>query len=425
VVDSTVEEARRGRVSSDLAWLVDLLWGPAVEAGVARVRTDGTVPEGYVAVERFAVVPSVARPRFLVPLASRRVAWASTSRYNALRPARVRALRATVGAGMRLGVGQLALRDRLVVCVARGTGPRPLEELLISEHLRQALGVSELLMGIGVSEPHPNRKPTLQLFDPTGQPLGYVKVGWSELTRQLVQNEAAALRTCVAHPLPDLEVPRLLGSGRWNGLELAITSPLPVGVRRHRPLLRPPPVAVSYQVAAAGGTRVLPLAASPYWSEVRRRVRTAAGAEGGALAATLERYLGFLERRCGAARLAFGRWHGDWVPWNLAWQAGRLHAWDWEHSGDDAPLGFDLLHWQFQVAFVTQRRTAAEAAARCAALALPRLVELGVPQPAAGDLPSLYLLEMYLRGHRMKAAGGGWNPRFHPSMLQVLADWMA
>ena len=179
-----------------------------------RVSTDGTVPDGYVPVERYAVVPSLTRPRFLVPLATRRAAWASTARYNALRPARVRALRAAVGAGMRLGVGQRALRDRLVVCVAEGAGRRPLGELLISEHLRRALGVGELLMGIGVSQPHPNRKPTLQLFGPAGEALGYVKVGWSELTRQLVRNEAAALRTCAAHPLPDLEVPRLLGADR-------------------------------------------------------------------------------------------------------------------------------------------------------------------------------------------------------------------
>jgi len=416
-----VQVPQRRGLGGDLAWLVELLWG-ARGAGLVRVSTDGTVPDGYVPVERYAVVPSLTRPRFLVPLATRRAAWASTARYNALRPARVRALRAAVGAGMRLGVGQRALRDRLVVCVAEGAGRRPLGELLISEHLRRALGVGELLMGIGVSQPHPNRKPTLQLFGPAGEALGYVKVGWSELTRQLVRNEAAALRTCAAHPLPDLEVPRLLGADRWNDLDLAVTSPLPTGVRRHRAALRPPPVAVSGQVAAVNGTRALPLAASPYWSGVRRRVRAAAAAEGGELAATLGHCLGALERRCGGTRLVFGRWHGDWVPWNLAWEGGRLHAWDWEHSGDDAPLGFDLLHWQFQVAFVAQRRDAADAAARCAGLALPQLLGLGVQQPAAGDLPLLYLLEAYLRGYRMKAAGAGWNPRFHPRMLEVLAD---
>ncbi len=416
-------EASAGRrVSSDLAWLIDLLWGPAVQAGLARVRTDGTVPEGYVAVERFAVVPSLARPRFLVPLASRRVAWASTSRYNALRPAKVRALRAAIGAGMRVGAGHWALRDRLVVSVPAGAARTSLEELLIGAHLRSLLGVPDLVMGIGVREPHPNRKPTLQLLDGAGEVRGYVKVGWSP----------HALRACAAHPPPGLGVPTVLASGRWRDLDLVATSPLPARVRRHRQPLRPPPVTITRGLAATAGRRALPLGASPYWSSVRERVaRVASGAasaagaasataRAGEIAATLEGCLARIEERCGDMRFEFGRWHGDWVPWNLAWDGERLFAWDWEHSGGDAPLGFDLLHWQFQVAFVQQRRNAAEAASRCAALATPYLERLGIEPAAAGALPWMYLLELYLRAQRMQAAGAGWNARFHPAMLQVL-----
>jgi hypothetical protein len=417
----TVETTGRGRVGHDLGWLVDLLWGPAVAAGLARVTTDGTVPDGFVPLERFAVVPSLARPRFLVPLATSRAAWASTSRYNALRPAKVRAVRAALGAGMRVGVGQLALRDRLVVSVAEGAGRAALDELVISSHLRTVLDAPGLVMGIGVKEPHPNRKPTLQLFGARGEVLGYVKVGWSELTRELVRNEAEALRTCAARSLPGLEVPSLLAAGRWNDLDLAVTSPLPTGVRRHRHALRPPPVAVSERIAAMDGMRVIEVASSPWWRRVRELV-AAAAAEGGEMAATLEGAAGWIEREAGSTRLTFGRWHGDWVPWNLAWDHGRLYAWDWEHSAADAPLGFDLLHWQFQVAFIEQERSAAEAAARCARLGAPYLARIGVEPEAAGQLPLLYLLEMYLRGYRMKAAGAGWNPRFHPHMLAVLAD---
>lgn len=415
----TVDTPRRGRVGRDLVWLVDLLWGRAEAAGIARVTTDGTVPDGYVPLERFAVVPSLARPRFLVPLATSRAAWASTSRYNALRPAKVRAARAALGAGMRVGVGQLALRDRLVVSVADGASRAALDELVISSHLRGALDAPGLVMGIGVKEPHPNRKPTLQLFGAGGEVLGYVKVGWSELTRELVRNEAEALRTCASRSLPGLEVPGLLAAGRWNDLDLAVTSPLPTGVRRHRNALRPPPVAVSERIAAMDGTHGIQLAASPWWRRVRELI-AAAGAEGGELAATLERAAGWIERHAGSKRVTFGRWHGDWVPWNLAWDHGRLYAWDWEHSAADAPLGFDLLHWQFQVAFIEQERSAAEAAARCAQLGAPYLARLGVDPDVAGQLPLLYLLEMYLRGYRMKAAGAGWNPRFHPHMLAVL-----
>jgi hypothetical protein len=434
VTGSTVEASRRGRVTGDLAWLVDLLWGPAAEAGLAHVSIDGTVPDGHVVAERFAVVPGLSRPRFLVPLASRRAAWASTSRYNALRPAGVRALRAAVGAGMRLGAGRWALRDRLIVSVPAGTAAAPLEELLVGHHLRGLLGVPDLAMAVGVRAPHPNRKPTLQLLDGAGRMVAYAKLGWSPLTRELVRNEAGTLRACAATPPPGLGVPKLLAAGRWRDLDLMVTSPLPTGVRRHRDALRPPPVEVTAALAATAGTRTLPLAASPYWSTVRRRIAEAAGAgpggagasgagpaEGREVAEALKAAADRVEERHGGTPVTFGRWHGDWVPWNLAWDRGRLFAWDWEHSGADAPLGFDLLHWHFQVAFIQRRRDVGEAAARCGRLAGPDLARLGVPPAAAEALPPLYLLETYLRAWHMRAAGAGWNPRFHPAMLRVLA----
>src|SRR6266542_4187423 len=283
---------------------------------------------------------------------------------------------------MRVGAGQWALRDRLVVSVAAGAAPTSLEELLIGAHLRSLLGAPDLVMSIGVREPHPNRKPTLQLLDGAGEVRGYVKVGWSPLTSELVRNEADALRACAAHPPPGLGVPTVLASGRWRDLDLVATSPLPARVRRHRQPLRPPPVTITRGLAAT--------------------------ARAGEIAATLEGCLARIEERCGDMRFEFGRWHGDWVPWNLAWDGERLFAWDWEHSGGDAPLGFDLLHWQFQVAFVQQRRNAAEAASRCAALATPYLERLGIEPAAAGALPWMYLLELYLRAQRMQAAGAGW-----------------
>src|SRR3546814_14132557 len=46
--------------------------------------------------------------------------------------------------------------------------------------------------------------------------------------------------------------------------------------------------------------------------------------------------------------------HGDWGPWNLAVAAGELVVWDWEHAIDQAPLGFDLVHWAYQQRVVVQ-----------------------------------------------------------------------
>ena len=52
----------------------------------------------------------------------------------------------------------------------------------------------------------------------------------------------------------------------------------------------------------------------------------------------------------GGRERAWARWHGDWVPWNLARSGRGLVAWDWEYSEPGAPVGLDELHCIYQVA---------------------------------------------------------------------------
>ena len=51
----------------------------------------------------------------------------------------------------------------------------------------------------------------------------------------------------------------------------------------------------------------------------------------------------------GDEEMEFGGWHGDWTPWNNArFDPDRIVLWDWERSGQPAPLGFDAIHYRFQ-----------------------------------------------------------------------------
>ena len=56
-----------------------------------------------------------------------------------------------------------------------------------------------------------------------------------------------------------------------------------------------------------------------------------------------------LESRPARRRLAFGAWHGDWTPWNMASTAGGLLVWDWERFATGVPVGFDALHYWLQI----------------------------------------------------------------------------
>jgi hypothetical protein len=408
--------------NEDLAWLIAALWEREEADGAVRVTVDGTVPAGYRPLERFAVVPNLARARFLVPLASRRAAWASLSRYNTLRRFRNRVPRRVIGAGMRAGIAQRVLHDRLTVCIADSVPDQDLPGWWIDAHLRELLDVPRVTMAIGVGAHSAFHKPTLQLVAPDGHAIGYAKVGCNRVTRSLVRNEARALAAHTARPLARLATPRLLAAGAWNGLELVISTPLPVEVRRYRPFDVVPELEVTREVAgAAGGVREQPLTESTYWRRARGLVEEAARGEDRELAAVTRGYARWIEERWGTTALFFGAWHGDWVSWNLARAGGRLFAWDWEYCADNVPLGLDLPHWHFQMAFVRERHSVAEAFARASERGSPLLERLGMGPAAAAATAAIYRLEILLREYGAVRSGATWTPRLYPGILRALA----
>ncbi|KAB1948992.1 hypothetical protein F8271_01650 [Micromonospora sp. ALFpr18c] len=378
----------------------------------------GSTPLGHRTVARYAVVPSLARARFLVPLGAPRAGAATLLAYNALRPPRVRAVRAAVGGLARLGAVGLAPFPTLTVSVPVGV---PVAELLLTERLAAALGGTPLLAAFGVRPPDPNHKPTLQLFDGDGRPRGYAKIGWNDATRALVTAEAAALRALPAvvgaadHPVP----PGLLAELAWADQVVAVIEPLPSAVRGV-PVDDPPRVAALLAVARRGGPGAppRPLAGSAFLARMTAQARraAAAGAAGTRAVAAVE----VLTRLHGATDVEFGHWHGDWVPWNLGEYGGRLFAWDWEHSGPDVPVGFDLAHDAFQRALVLRGEPAAVAAGAVDAHLDRHGDRLGLGPAQRRLVADGYLVEMWLRTWRLADAGAGWNTALHPALLEVI-----
>ncbi|MDG4809218.1 hypothetical protein O7634_20915 [Micromonospora sp. WMMD1120] len=378
----------------------------------------GAPPAGHRAVARYAVVPSVARARFLVPLGARRAGAASLLAYNALRPPKVRALRAVLGGLARFGRLGLAPFPTLTVSVPVGA---PAGELLLTERLSADLGGAPLLAACGVRPPDPNGKPTLQLFTADGRPRGYAKIGWNGATRALVAAEAEALRSLrtvggvADHPTP----PRLLTETSWAGQVVAVIEPLPPAVRGV-PVDDPPRVAAVLAVARRGGPAGTPrrLADSTFLRRLADQAGRAASVEPAGARAVAA--VSALVRRHGDTTVEFGHWHGDWVPWNLGWHAGRLVAWDWEHSGPDVPVGFDLAHDAFQRALVL-RGEPADVAAAAVDVHLDRHGDrLGLDAARRRLVADAYLVEMWLRTWRLADAGAGWNPALHPGLLDVI-----
>lgn len=409
-----VSEARH----EDLARLVDQLWSPAVHDGNAAVTGGGTAVDGFEVVESYALVPSARRAQVLVPLGRPRHARRALLLYNGLRSRRTRMFRRILGEAVGMGVYSRRSGDRLVVHLRHGLDRAQRDDALLAAHLSGVLGIDSLTMSPGVRPAAPNSKPTALLLDGSGAPVGYLKVGWNVATARMVDNEARSLLGLVPGSMAGLDVPAVLHHGSWRGRPLLVTAPLPLRRPRRQPDDVVPPAALTLAVAGSAGLSTEPLRGSPYWDAVGTRLaaveETTTAAE---IREPLERLVAVLSERCGTDDVQLGGWHGDWVPWNLAWFGDRLAAWDWEHSSAPVPLGFDPLHYVFQVAFILRRQPLITALAQVDREAPALLEAVGVRTPAS-DVVSLYLLEQVLRSSTTARDGGGWNARF----LGPLAD---
>jgi hypothetical protein len=99
----------------------------------------------------------------------------------------------------------------------------------------------------------------------------------------------------------------------------------------------------------------------------------------------------------GCAGLAFGAWHGDWSPWNMASTTGGLLVWDWERFATGVPVGFDALHHWLQSEVGPQHRDPLAAAADVFEHAAPLLAPFGIDVAHARLTAALYLADVATR----------------------------
>lgn len=408
--DSTAPEVLR---------LVHQLW----TYGQVKVVVGPTPPPGYRIAEQYVVAPNLEHARMLLPALSHRARSKALSQYNQLRRGRVRASRTLLASAARTGLDRHVLRDILSICVPRDAPTDQLVDELPTQRLAQALGGAPLHAAIGVANPSPNRKPTLQLFQADGTAAAFVKVGWNELTRSMVENEAQTLDLLAAAGLATPRRPRLLHLERWRDMALLATEPMPLAMRRQSSTVCPPLDLSSVMTHASIGMAVpVELERTPFWERLRARVRSLPDIsqltpdEVTLVSAAAE----LLQSRTGHIRVQNQPWHGDWVHWNMASFHDELWVWDWEHFSDDAPLCFDALHFFFQHDFIIRRRSFAESMhSATLATEADRARRF---DPAAADLiPLAYVLEVYLRAARMFQLGADWDPRFHEPAVAWLA----
>lgn len=374
-----------------LTEVCELLWPEPARARVCRRHASSAgQPDS-----EFLVVPTSRRPRLVVPR-DRRAGAAALRGYGEAGSAQTRLATGALRVMLASGLGAIVLRDRLVVRAPPGSQT-------IESYLGAVLGRS-VLISTHLTAARANRKPVLQVLTADGETVCYAKIGTNDLTSALVRSEHAALTRLASSRLTAIQVPKVLASGRWQGMEILLLAPLPVW-RRRTPLRPGQLTAAMAELAAAQRTESAPLAASRYWQRLQARLRDApAGAERTALLTALERTAA---RAGDLPPLGYGAWHGDWTPWNMASIAGSLLVWDWERFSADTPVGFDALHYWLQERVVPGRQDPAQAAADCVRRAPEILAPWGIGQPVASLTAIAYLAELSVRylSDRQEQAG--------------------
>ncbi len=342
----------------------------------------------------YLVLPSEAQAVLLLPRRPRRAAAAALRNYKASAVGSRRFLLRSMALAARAGLAD-ALPHRITVESA-SNGP----DANVVSYLRKVLDC-DVVVSVRIGPPRANRKPVLELLSPRGAALGFVKVGVTALTRELVRAEAAALDVLGGATLGRLEVPRLLHHGQWREHEVLVQAPLTGSGRAGS---QAELTAAMAELAAVRGVVTLQVSRSAYWQGLRSRLEACPPSEA---ARALLRVIQDLEATANTTRLAFGCWHGDWTPWNMAFSGGRVLVWDWERFEDGVPVGFDAVHYQVQKA-VTGNGTAAQAAAEMALLTAPMtLGSLGVRPGMAVFVAALYLIEIATRYLHDEAAEAG------------------
>ena len=394
------------RAHADLRWVVSVLWGDV--EGV-RVRLGDPEP-GERVLHDLVVVPDARRPRLLVPRDAR-AARAAVAAGASTRGPSSRLGRAAAALALATPAGRAVFRDRLVV-----VADEP-ERRTVGDLLSDALA-TPVLLTVNVRPPSPARKPVLQVLDRGGSVIAYAKVAWHPVSDANVAAETRFLRAVASAGDLGVGAPVPLVELEHRGHPVLVTEPMPAGIRRLGSGAGPPEAAITRRVASLFGLREEPVGGGAAVRRLRDRLAAVPSGDG-AVHADVEGLLDALDGGTDVG-VPVGSWHGDWSPWNLGRHDGRLWAWDWEYARGDVPLGLDVAHFGFQVAFVADRRRLGDAFDRARAVAEGPLAELGLDVGSRSVVHAIHVAEVSVRYLESRAMGVEPPTRFTADAGEVI-----
>jgi hypothetical protein len=379
------------------------LWAPAfAESDSLRAVVDPAPDQEWRTVESYWLVPNARSARLLVPRRPRTAASRCLTNYRRLRTPATNIARFGLGTAARLG---LPLSPSAVEVQVRHDARPGTADLLPLAQLSKALGRTvHAATGVRTSD---NRKTMLHLVDDLGEPVGYAKVGWDELTDRLVDTEGEVLAEIGGRTGP-ARAPRLLARLDYLGHPVIVTEPLPAHARGSLSRVAEPTSEELFALTPV--VRHAPIARTGQLRDVSERLLAALGAVhvrdlAGHALAVAER----IAAHDGVVPVT-ARWHGDLAPWNRARDTeGRLWIWDWESSEPDAAAGLDALHWAFSTRRLAARDVDRMSLVDTLADADHHLAAIGVAAPDRAVVAATYAVTVVERACTIARSSGTWD----------------
>jgi hypothetical protein len=281
----------------------------------------------------FAAVPAANSMKWLVPSDNKRAALRGFQSYSPF-AFRGRVLKQLLISATRLGLLPSVSTE------VRITSDVPLE---LEELVKRVTGESAPAFCVTVGTATRFQKLTIQVLHRDGKPLAFIKLPMTAAAAGRIRHEALVLRELGETCMRDT-VPRVLFDGSWGrDLHLLVLSPAPGRPSALR-LQLPHERFLSQLAAVAPVTRPARTILDEVACEAEQtRLFEGIPALAGPALLRARREVGDQPARC-------GRIHGDFAPWNLRVFGQRLFSFDWESSETGAPLVWDALHFQAQVA---------------------------------------------------------------------------
>lgn len=314
-------------------------WQDMLDA-VMALWPSSTIIEGASGARSWVVLPSKSRPRLLVPNAPRAAKNAMRRYSAALGP-----LTSLARAASAWGVGAtvyLPVLDRVSIADAPDGG--------IDDFLSETFG-EQVTVALGIGPVRANRKPVLAIFSQDGRPLGFAKIGHTEVSARHVSGEAANLAVLSSRKYRTFRHPKVIRFDPWREMPVLVITALQASAwQGFRGRWKLPHTAIR-ELASAFGTETVPLREMPFW---QRAFEGASRLGDPSIRTRVQSCLAAMDEIHGDVVETSGAWHGDLTPWNLAWAGEAVEIWDWERFELGVPVGFDTLHYAAQTN-VTER----------------------------------------------------------------------